>query len=300
VLSDGTALTSARRSALVPVTLTMAAMVAFAANSVLCRLALRTGSIDALAFTSIRLSAGAATLTLLMRGHRGQTSMADWTRAGFLVLYALPFSLAYVSLDAGTGALLLFGAVQLTMVALGIRRGERPSVVEWLALTGAAGGVVYLVSPGVTAPEPLYAGLMIVAGIGWGLYSVAGKGSSSPTTATTAAFQRAALVVAPVTVLAVPWLSASWWGAGLAVISGAVTSGVGYAIWYAALRDLTATRAALVQLSVPVLAAAGGVLLLAERVTPRLVIAGLVILGSIWLGVTRKRNAGGSASEAES
>jgi drug/metabolite transporter (DMT)-like permease len=300
VLPDGAALTRARRSALVPVALTTIAMMAFAANSVLCRLALRAGTIDAVSFTSIRLAAGAAALTLLARGHRSEIGTAAWTRAGFLVLYALPFSLAYVSLDTGTGALLLFGAVQLTMIALGIHRGERPSVVEWVALTGAAGGVTYLVSPGVTAPQPLHAALMFLAGIGWGLYSMAGKGMDAPTAATMAAFQRAALIVLPVALLAVPWLSASWWGIVLATISGAITSGMGYAIWYAALRHLTATRAALVQLSVPVLAATSGVVLLAEHLTLRLVLAGVFILGSIWLGVARRKRAREPAPEAQS
>jgi len=261
-------------------------MIAFAANSVLCRLALGDESIDPFSFTAIRLGAGALALALLtLRRPRRAGNAEDWKRAGYLVLYALPFSLAYVELDTGTGALLAFGGVQLTMIALGIRAGERPGALEWLGLLGAAGGVVYLVSPGVTAPEPLHAAMMLAAGVGWGAYSFAGKGTSDATLTTTAAFNRAALIVIPATALAFSQLSISGIGALYAVISGAVTSGIGYAIWYLALRDLTATRAALVQLSVPVLAAAGGVALLSEVVTTRLAIASIVILGSIALGV---------------
>lgn len=238
----------------------------------------------------MRVGTGAlALVALTARRSPAADRRADWRRAGYLVLYALPFSLAYVALDTGTGALLLFGGVQLTMIGLGIRAGERPGWVEWLALLGAAGGVVYLVSPGATAPAPLGAALMLTAGVGWGVYSIAGKGAGDPTLATADAFRRAALIVAPATALAFPLLSITPRGALLAAISGALTSGIGYAIWYAALRDLSATRAALVQLSVPALAAAGGVAFLSEAVTPRLAIASVVILGSIAVGVARRR-----------
>jgi drug/metabolite transporter (DMT)-like permease len=289
LLSNVASLSAGQSVRVVPFALTALAMIAFAANSLLCRLALGQGTIDAFSFTTIRLGTGALALSWLIRKRKRTASAADWSRAGLLILYALPFSLAYVGLDAGTGALLLFGAVQLTMIAVGIRNGERPSALEWLGLTGAAGGVVYLVFPGVSAPRPLHAGLMIAAGVGWGLYSIAGKKSDAPLVATAAAFQRAALVIVPVACVAWPWLSGSWWGALWAATSGALTSGLGYAIWYAALRDLTATRAALVQLSVPVLAAAGGIALLAEVITLRLAVASAVILGSIALGVTSRR-----------
>ncbi len=274
------------RPAFVPFALTVVALVAFAANSVLCRLALGDASIDPWSFTAVRLGTGALTLlALTAKRPRAAHTRAGWKRAGYLVLYALPFSLAYVELDTGTGALLLFGSVQLTMIALGIRAGERPGALEWLALLGAAGGVVYLVSPGVTAPDPLGAALMLAAGVGWGLYSIAGKDARNPTVTTADAFRRAAMIVAPATALAFPYLSITLGGALLASVSGALTSGIGYAVWYAALRDLSVTRAALVQLSVPVLAAFGGVVLVSEAITLRLAIASVVILGSIAVGV---------------
>lgn len=290
LLYDGAPLNDKTRPALVPFTLTAIALVAFAANSVLCRLALGGESIDPWSFTAVRLATGALTLLALTAKRRSSAgAQGDWKRAGYLVLYALPFSLAYGELDTGTGALLLFGSVQLTMIALGIRAGERPGPLEWLALLSAAGGVVYLVFPGVTAPDPLGAVLMLAAGLGWGLYSLAGKGAGDSTVTTSNAFQRAAMIVVPATALALPYLSITPFGALVATVSGALTSGIGYAIWYAALRDLSAPRAALVQLSVPVLAAAGGVVFLSEAITPRLVVASVVILGSIGVGVAGRR-----------
>lgn len=278
-----------RPSRILPSALTLLALIAFAANSVLCRLALGDDAIDPWSFTAVRLGSGALAL-LILTANRSRVSegRVAWKRAGYLALYALPFSLAYVKLDTGTGALLLFGAVQLTMIVLGVRAGERPGPIEWLAVLGAAGGLVYLVFPGVTAPEPLSAVLMLSAGLGWGLYSIAGKGAGEPTLVTADAFRRAAIVIVPLTALAFPALSITPRGALLAAISGAVTSGGGYVIWYLALRYLSATRAALVQLSVPVLAAAGGVAFMSETVTPRLVVAGAVILGSIAAGVTAR------------
>ncbi len=264
-------------------------MVAFAANSVLCRLALSEDAIDPYSFTAIRIGSGAVALLLLTARRARPGGEGDWKRAFILLLYALPFSMAYVALDTGTGALLLFGAVQLTMIGQGIRAGERPTKLEWLGLAGAAGGVVYLVFPGVTAPDPVGAALMLLAGVGWGLYSIAGKGKGDATLRTAAAFGRGALLVVPAVLIFYSQLSISRMGVLYAALSGAVTSGMGYAIWYLALRDLTATRAALVQLSVPVLAAVGGVVLLSEVVTPRLAIASVVILGSIALGVSSRR-----------
>jgi drug/metabolite transporter (DMT)-like permease len=281
--------------------LTVLALVAFAANSVLCRLALGGEAIDPWSFTVVRLGTGALVLVALTVRRRRTLSTgsvsesgsvdrwSNWKRAAYLVLYALPFSLAYVSLDAGTGALLLFGAVQLTMIALGLRAGERPRLMEWLAFLGAAGGMVYFVLPGVTAPDPLGAALMVASGVGWGFYSIAGKGAGDPAVTTADAFWRAALVVVPAITLVFTLLSVTSYGLLLATVSGALTSGIGYVIWYAALRHISATRAALVQLSVPIIAAAGGVAFLAEAVTPRLVIASVVILGSIALGVAARR-----------
>lgn len=277
---------------------TTSALVAFAANSVLCRLALGSGAIDALAFTAVRVGTGALALALLVRLRKGgRAGGGSWAGACALLVYALPFSLAYLELDAGTGALLLFGAVQVTMIGLGLRGGERPGPLAWLGLVGAAGGVVYLVAPGVTAPDPLGAGSMVLAGVGWGLYSIAGRRAVDPLGATAGHFARAACVALPLAVVARPLLPASLApavsaeGALLASASGALASGLGYAVWYAALAYLSATRAALVQLAVPVLAAAGGVLFLGEAVTPRLAIATVVILGSIALGTLDRARA---------
>lgn len=284
----------APRRALVTVQLTALALVAFAANSVLCRLALAERHVDAWSFTAIRVVSGALALAALTwRRGRPAPGAGDWRRAGFLLLYALPFSLAYVELTTGTGALLLFGAVQLTMIALGLAAGERPGPLEWIGLLAAAAGLVYLVSPGVAAPPPLGAALMVVAGVGRGLYSIAGKaagrGGREPTVTTAAACARAAALALPLPLVALSTLAITPRGAALAALSGAVTSGLGYAIWYAALRELTAVRAALVQLAVPVLAAAAGVALLGEAVTARLAIAGAVVLGGIALGVLGRR-----------
>jgi drug/metabolite transporter (DMT)-like permease len=275
------------RSALIASLLTTAAMIFFAANSVLCRLALGERSIDAYAFTAFRLGSGALTLWLIgaLRHGLDHARGGHWRGALWLVLYALPFSLAYLRLDTGTGALLLFGAVQLTMVGAALRSGERPGVLEWIGLAGALGGVAYLVSPGMTAPDPLGALLMSAAGVGWGAYSLAGKGSADPLRVTRGNFGRAAIIVVPATALAWPWLSLSTRGVAWATLSGAVASGVGYAIWYAALRYLSLTRAALVQLAVPAIAALGGVVFVDERIALRLVLASVAILGSIALGV---------------
>ncbi len=284
--------------ALRPLLLTITALIAFAANSVLCRLALGDGAIDAWSFTAVRLGAGALTLVALVALRRLPSEPTAGSRRGafFLILYALPFSFAYLALDTGTGALLLFGAVQLTMIGLGWRGGERPAALEWLGLLGAAAGVMYLVSPGVTAPDPIGAAVMVLAGVGWGLYSVAGKSAGqsggNPTVVTAANFRRAALVVVPLSVVAIPWMQLSLQGVLLATASGALASGLGYSIWYAALQHLSATRAALVQLAVPALAAGGGVLLVDEQITMRLAVASAVILGSIALGtVGRGRTA---------
>jgi drug/metabolite transporter (DMT)-like permease len=269
--------------------LTAVAMIAFAANPVLCRLALGgepEPAIDAWSFTAVRLGSGALTLLALVAVRRlPREDNGSWKGAAFLTLYALPFSFAYLALDTGTGALLLFGAVQLTMIVLGLRGGERPGWLEWVGLLGAAGGVVYLVFPGVTAPDPLGAGVMALAGIGWGLYSVAGKSPGNPTVVTAGNFTRAAVVIVPLSAAAIPWMAWSAEGFALAAASGAVASGCGYAVWYAALKYLPATRAALVQLSVPPIAAAGGVWLAGEGITLRLAVSSAVILGSIGLGV---------------
>lgn len=285
--------------------LTLAALLAFAANSVLCRLALVESAIDAWSFTALRLAAGGLSLALLVRGARrrapGRASSAaprpatghgHWLRASLLLLYALSFSLAYVELETGTGALLLFGGVQLTMLAGSMRRGEAVRAGEWVAVLGASAGVAYLVLPGVAAPDPGSAVLMFVAAIGWGSYSLAGKQAGEPVSANAHAFARAAGVAIVLALLALPWSAVSVRGALLAALSGAVTSGLGYAVWYAALRRLTATRAAFLQLTVPVLAAGLGVGFLGEVVTARLGIASAVILGCVAVGLASRRSQG--------
>jgi drug/metabolite transporter (DMT)-like permease len=273
--------------------LTAAALVGFAANSLLCRRALGEAAIDAYSFTGIRIASGALILALITRPWARQaavrTSHGSWRDALWLTAYALPFSIAYRWLDTGTGALLLFGAVQLTLIAWAIRAGERPSLGEWLGLLGAGAGLIYLVLPGLTAPEPLGAAFMILAGVSWGLYTVAGKRGGNPMLRTGGNFARATLLMLPIGLLAIGALSVTPAGVALAVASGALASGLGYAAWYAALHYHTATRAALLQLIVPVLAAAGGIAVLGEPLTLRLVVASALVLGSLAFA-TRSRS----------
>src|SRR5688500_5744012 len=205
--------------------------------------------------------------------------------ACMLFLYAIAFSFAYLSLSAATGALILFGTVQMTMLLVALRSGERPQLMEWLGLLLALGGLIYLVLPGLEAPSPLGSSLMMLAGIAWGIYSLRGRSASSPLADTTGNFIRAVPFILVVLIVSLNDVHLSPAGILLAVLSGAVASGVGYVIWYAALASLTATRAAIVQLSVPVLAAWGGVVLLAEDISFRLILAGALILGGIALAI---------------
>ena len=269
---------------------TAAAMVAFAANSLLCRAALGDGYIDAASFSSIRVVAGALTLGLILmfRGGGQSDSRGDCRTVLSLFAYIVFFSFAYLSLDAGTGALILFGAVQLTMFAVALRQGERVTTTAWLGYALAAGGLIYLVLPGVTAPAPLGALLMAVAGVAWGLYSLFGKGVPDPLAATARNFIWCVPLVLITSVLMAGAVQLSARGIVLAIVSGAVTSGLGYVIWYAALAGLTASRAATVQLSVPVIAALGGVLFLAEPVTLRLVLASVATLGGVGIVLAQR------------
>jgi len=270
-------------------------MIFFAANSVLARLALRANEIDAGTFTLVRILAGALALTALLcarsRGWELLRSDGSTRTAAVLFVYAITFSLAYVSLSAGMGALILFAAVQITMMTVALLRGERPGHSEWAGLVVAFAGLVYLVFPGLTAPSPAGAALMGVSGAGWGLYSVAARGVRSPTAATTGNFVRAA----PLAALAwlIVWLRgqshATLNGLALATISGALTSGYGYIIWYTALKSLSTSRAAIAQLTVPALAAAAGVVFLGERMSWRLAIASVAILGGIAMAVFGKQ-----------
>lgn len=268
------------------------ALTAFAFNSILCRLALRGGEIDAAGFTLARLLSGAMALFILayfFSSKKGIRNSGNWASAFFLFAYAICFSFAYLGLTAGTGALVLFGAVQITMIGVSIFRGERPTALEWIGLIVAVGGLVYLVLPGLAAPPLVNALLMTAAGIAWGFYTLRGKGSSDPLADTTGNFVRS---VPMIILAAIPFfaqLRLSSRGVLLAAISGAVTSGVGYAIWYAALKHHTATRAAVLQLSVPVIAAAIGVWFLSEAADLRLVIAAALILGGIGLTIIGRK-----------
>lgn len=265
---------------------TLLALVAFAANSVLCRLALGGGAIDAVSFTTLRFVSGALTLLVILRARGGSARhRRGWTSALVLFCYALPFSFAYLSLAAGTGALILFGTVQATMIMAGLRSGERPHALEWTGLVAALGGIVYLVFPGLTAPSPLGSALMAVAGIGWGVYSLRGRGVESPLADTTYNFVRISPLLICVSLVSFRHVQATGEGVLYAVASGSLASGVGYVIWYAALRGLTATRAAIVQLSVPVIAALGGIAFLSEQVTLRLAVAAVLILGGVGVAV---------------
>ncbi len=266
------------------------ALVAFAMNSVLCRMALRDATIDPASFATIRLASGAAVLAAIAAfagGERGPGSRGGWISAALLFLYAAGFSFAYVSLSIGTGALILFAAVQVTMISAGLRGGERLGGWEWTGLALALAGLVYLVFPGLSAPSPTGSALMALAGVSWGAYSLRGRGSVAPLTDTARNFLLSVPLVLAVSLVTIRGAHVSASGATLAVLSGALASGLGYVVWYAALRGLTATRAAIVQLAVPVLAALGGVLLLAEEVTMRLALSAALILGGIRLSLLR-------------
>lgn len=263
------------------------ALTAFAANSLLCRQALRPNAIDAASFSAIRLVSGAATLSILVAlGRRGSFRLGGtWGSAAMLFLYAVPFSFAYVSLGAGTGALILFGAVQGTMLLAALASGEWPHFLQWTGLVLALSGLVDLVLPGITAPAPAGSALMAAAGISWGIYSIRGRGASDPLGETAGNFVRAVPLVLLVSLGAARRLHATPAGVVLAVASGALASGIGYVAWYAALKGLSATRAASVQLAVPLLAAAGGVVFFSERITLRLVVAAVLILGGTALAL---------------
>ena len=265
--------------------LTAVAMLAFAGNSLLCRLALQHSGIDPASFTSVRLTSGAVVLWALLRW-RGQRPAGDWGSAAALFVYAAAFSFAYLSLSAGTGALLLFGAVQATMLGWGLWRGQRLGWGQTAGLMLALGGLVALLLPGVTAPPAVGALLMLAAGVAWGVYSLRGRGAGDPTAVTAGNFVRASALAVPLALAALPWARVDVAGLLWALCSGAVTSGLGYAIWYTALKGLQPTSSASVQLSVPVLTALGGVALLSEPLTLRLALCSAAILGGIACVIT--------------
>jgi drug/metabolite transporter (DMT)-like permease len=272
--------------------LTLLAMIAFAGNSLLCRAALKQTSIDAASFTFIRVFSGAAALWLIMKMRGAAWKEAgNWSSALALFAYAAAFSFAYNSLSAGTGALLLFGAVQATMILWGFRRGERLHTIQIVGLVVAVTGLVVLLLPGLSAPPLSGSILMLVAGVAWGIYSLRGKVEKNPVSSTAGNFLRAVPLAAIVSIMLLPWARLDRPGIGYAVISGAIASGLGYVIWYAALSDLRAASAATVQLSVPVLAATGGILLLGEPITLRYLFASIAVLGGIALVVIEKYHA---------
>ena len=276
--------------------LTSLAMLAFAGNSLLCRLALKHTSIDAASFTAIRLVSGAVMLLLIVKlRHKTAVGRGNWLSAFALFAYAAGFSFAYVSLPAATGALLLFGAVQATMTSHGFWAGERLRSLQMLGLLLAFGGMVGLLLPGLAAPPLLGSVLMLGAGVAWGVYSLRGKGAGDPTGVTAGNFLRAAsmAVVLSLVLLSQPEMRASMDTSGFyyALASGALTSGIGYAIWYTVLPALKATQAATVQLSVPVIAALGGIVFLGESLTLRLILASIAILGGIALVILERRQA---------
>lgn len=281
------------------ITLTSLAMLAFAGNSLLCRIALKHTSIDPASFTTIRLLSGALMLWVVVSVRGGTSAGAgNWRSAFALFIYAAGFSFAYVSLSAATGALLLFGAVQVTMIGHGVWAGERLLKLQLVGVVLAFGGLIVLLLPGLTAP-PLYgSALMLGAGMAWGIYSLRGKVAGDPTKITAGNFLRAAPIAVVLSILMLSGTSLDSAGVWYAVASGALASGIGYAIWYTALPALKATHAATVQLSVPVIAASGGVVFLGEPVTLRLVLASVAILGGIALVILEKQNATGAKQVA--
>jgi drug/metabolite transporter (DMT)-like permease len=272
--------------------LTLLAMIAFAGNSLLCRAALKQTSTDAASFTFIRIFSGAAALWLIMKMRGAAWKEAgNWSSALALFAYAAAFSFAYNSLSAGTGALLLFGAVQATMILWGFRRGERLHTIQIVGLVVAVTGLVALLVPGLSAPPLTGSILMLGAGVAWGIYSLRGKVEKNPVSSTAGNFLRAVPLAAIVSIMLFPWARLDRAGIGYAVISGAIASGLGYVIWYTALSGLKAASAATVQLSVPVLAATGGILLLGEPITLRYLFASIAVLGGIALVVIEKDQA---------
>jgi len=273
--------------------LTIFALTAFAFNSILCRLALGTQAIDASSFTAIRLFSGAVTLLIILsissKTRSKDLKRGNWVSAFFLFGYAICFSFAYVGLTTATGALILFGMVQATMIISALVSGERPKILEWLGLILSLAGLVYLVLPGLESPPIISSILMMLAGIAWGFYTLRGKSSENPLAETAGNFARTIPFVILATLPFVYRLNISPKGILFAVLSGAIASGIGYSVWYAALKYHTATRAAILQLSVPVIAAVGGLLFLAEAISLHLMFASVMILGGIGLVISTKK-----------
>lgn len=276
-------------------------MIAFAANSVLGRMAIGSGDtplIDPASYSAVRLISGALMLALLvaLSGSGSNRSprfrSGSWTSALALFVYAVAFSYAYVALDTGIGALILFACVQATMIGWALKEGDHPSPLEWLGLIVAFGAFIWLVSPGLSAPDPIAAAVMALSGIAWGIYSLRGRGLPDPLKATADNFMRSLLFLVPLGLLVAAagyTTHASSQGLWLATLSGAITSGLGYALWYRVLKQIGATQGAVVQLTVPVIAATGGTLFLAEGWTLRLVVSSLLILGGVAVAIIAKQ-----------
>lgn len=278
------------QSTLTTLSFTVLALIAFAANSVFCRLALGAQTIDAAGFTVIRLLSGAVVLYIILKSgsksRRNKSAVAgSWIASLLLFLYAITFSYAYLTLDTGTGALVLFGSVQITMIFVSLIKGSRLHVSEWLGVVLAFTGFVYLVLPNASTPSVSGFILMTIAGISWGMYTLKGRESVNPLIDTAYNFLRTVPMVLLVLIFTVFNMHYSAEGILLAVLSGVIASGIGYSIWYKALAGLAATQAAVVQLLVPVIAAIGGVVFVAEPITLRLTLSGLMILGGILLVV---------------
>ncbi len=285
-------------SLLKTVSFTLLALVAFAANSVLCRLALDNNTIDASSFTVVRLASGIIMLMVILKftskqtqpsNHTDRPKQGSWISALMLFLYATAFSFAYVSLDTGTGALVLFGAVQITMIFAHVMAGNRLHIFEWSGLLLAFTGFVYLVLPDVTTPSFSGFVLMTLAGIAWGIYTLRGKKTVSPLSDTAFNFLRTTPFVIALVLMALPSIQLSSEGIMLAIMSGALASGIGYTLWYIALGGLSATVAAVVQLLVPIIAAVGGIIFVSETITQRLILSGMMILGGVLIIILGQR-----------
>jgi drug/metabolite transporter (DMT)-like permease len=267
------------------------ALIAFAANSVLNRLALGGNMMDAGSYITLRLVSGAITLWLInafSKRNIGWKLRGSPLSAFLLFLYGVCFSFAYRSLTSGTGAFILFGTVQTTMLTVGLSRGEKPHILEWLSLLIALSGLMYILFPGLSAPDPLGAFLMVTTGIAWAFYTLRGKGVKDPLETTATNFIFSVPMILCIYFLNFPKTHVNTEGVAYAVASGAIASGVGYVVWYAALRGLTTTQAALLQLSVPVIAAFGGIIFLSETLTTRLIIGGILIIGGVTLALVGK------------
>src|SRR5215510_7511173 len=272
--------------------ITSLTLLAFAANSILCRLALGGNLIDPVTFATIRLVNGAWALAIVSRltpeSKAPKNTGGAWASGFALFAYAIAFSLAYISLSAGTGALILFGTVQVVMIGVALISGERLGFAQWVGLAAAIGGLTYLALPGLSAPDPIGALLMCLAGVAWGMYSIRGKGVSAPVSMTAGNFLRSSPMALIASAVALSSAHLAPFGILLALISGVITSGLGYVLWYKALRGLTTTQASVAQPLVPVLAAFGGVAFLSERMSVRLVIASALIVGGVAIAVLKR------------